>query len=79
MSLPTASEVIELAGMGAAMHLDMAIVRRMVWMESLNCMFAVVGVGFGELVLVLVAVLIESSICLSRLYECECRCRCRGW
>jgi hypothetical protein len=43
MSLPAASDVIELAGIGAAIHLDMAMARREIWRESLNCMFAVVG------------------------------------
>jgi nitrate reductase alpha subunit len=47
MSLPAASDIIELAGIGAAMHLDMAMARREIWKESLNCMFAVVCVGFG--------------------------------
>jgi hypothetical protein len=45
--LAATPDVMEVAGIGAAMHLDMAMARRAVWIESLNCMFAVVGVGFG--------------------------------
>jgi hypothetical protein len=42
-SLAATSDVIELAGIGAAIHLDMAMARREIRKESLNCMFAVVG------------------------------------